>query len=184
MSLFQDFKKVSEVEEFTLNKYKDLLPEELINIWKTYGYGTFLEGYLKVIDPDEFSSLINESYLRSEGTIPIFTTSMADIILFERDLNQESYVVMVNYRTGKTKVVASKFSLFLRFLEEEAFKKKALEWLPYPEAIGEYKEPGYEECFGYTPLLGLGGAEKIENLKKVKLKEHILVITELMGPIQ
>ena len=38
--------------------------------------------------------------------------------------------------------------------------------------------------FCYTPLLGLGGEEKVENLKKVKLKEHILIITEFMGPVQ
>ncbi|WP_235182914.1 T6SS immunity protein Tdi1 domain-containing protein [Gracilibacillus boraciitolerans] len=34
------------------------------------------------------------------------------------------------------------------------------------------------------PLLGLGGAEKVENLKKVKLKEHILIITEFMVSVQ
>ena len=24
----------------------------------------------------------------------------------------------------------------------------------------------FDECFGYVPLLGLGGAKKVENLKK------------------
>ncbi len=44
--------------------------------------------------------------------------------------------------------------------------------------------PAYEECFGYTPLLGLTGkkkAEEVENLKKVKLKEHILLIHGVYG---
>lgn len=57
-------------------------------------------------------------------------------------------------------------------------------WRPYPKASSKYGTPNYDECFGYTPLLGLGGAENVENLKKVKLKEHILVITEFMGPVQ
>lgn len=143
-----------------------------------------MDGYLKVINPDDFSSLVSDTYLRSKGTIPIFTTSLGDIILFEKDENQESYIVMINYRKGKTKVLASKFPLFIRFLGEEAFKQRALSWLPYPGAIKKYNEPEYEECFGYTPLLGLGGEEKVENLKKVKLKEHILIITEFMGPVQ
>jgi len=26
-----------------------------------------------------------------------------------------------------------------------------------------------DECFGYVPLLGLGGTEKVENLQKVRL---------------
>jgi len=184
LSLFKDFKKVSEVEESTINNYNYILPEALIEAWKTYGYGTFMNGYLKVINPDDFSSLVNNTYLRSKGTIPIFSTSMGDVILFERDENQESYLVMVNYRKGKIKMLASKYSLFLRFLEEDAFRQRALDWLPYPEAIEIYKELEYDECFGYTPLLGLGGAEKVENLKKVKLKEHILIITEFMGQVQ
>lgn len=88
MSLFKDFKKVSEVEEYTINKYKNMLPEALIEVWKLYGYGTIMNGYLKIINPDEFSSLVNESYLRSKGTVPIFSTSMGDLILFEKDENQ------------------------------------------------------------------------------------------------
>ncbi|WP_432803481.1 T6SS immunity protein Tdi1 domain-containing protein [Alkalihalophilus marmarensis] len=137
-----------------------------------------------MVNPDEYMSLVKDSYVRNQGTIPIFTTSMGDIILFEKDENQESYLVLINYRKGTTKVIASKYTLFLRFLEEESFKHKALDWFPYGEAIEKYSEPEYDECFGYTPLLGLGGSEKVENLKKVKLKEHILIITEFMGPVQ
>jgi len=41
-----------------------------------------------------------------------------------------------------------------------------------------------KESFGYLPLLGLGGTKKVENLKTVKLIEHILIVTESMGPIE
>lgn len=63
------------------------------------------------------------------------------------------------------------------------FRDEDLSWQPYPEALKQYNELDYEECFGYTPLLGLGGAKSRE-LKKVKLKEHILIITSFMGPVQ
>ena len=184
MNIYNDFQQIGKVEEEIINKYKEYLPKELVEIWRTYGYGIFLNGYLKVINPDVFSELINDTYLRNKGTIPIFATSMCDVILFEKDENNKAYVVMVNYRKGKTKVLASKYSLFIRFLEEEAFRQRALDWSPYTEAVEQYNVPNYDECFGYTPLLGLGGREKVENLKKVKLKEHILLITEFMGPVQ
>ena len=32
----------------------------------------------------------------------------------------------------------------------------------------------FDECYGYVPLLGLGGSEKVDNLQKVKIKEHII----------
>ncbi|WP_458104641.1 DUF1851 domain-containing protein [Bacillus sp. PK3-037] len=41
-----------------------------------------------------------------------------------------------------------------------------LMWEPYPEASRIYGKPDYDECFGYTPLLGLGGSEIVENLEK------------------
>ncbi len=184
MNIYNDFQQIGKVEEATINQYKEQLPKELIKAWRTYGYGTIMNGYLKVINPDDFRALINDTYIRSKGTIPIFATAMGDIILFEKDANNETYIVMVNYRKGKTKILASKYSLFIRFLGEDAYRQRALDWSPYTEAVAQYSLPKYNECFGYTPLLGLGGTEKVENLKKVKLKEHILIITEFMGPVQ
>ena len=127
MNIYNDFQKIGKVEEETINKYQEYLPKELIESWRKYGYGTLMNGYLKIINPDDFSGLINDTYLRNRGTIPIFSTSMGDVILFEQDENNETYIVMVNYRKGKTKVLASKYSLFIRFLEEEAFRQRALD---------------------------------------------------------
>ena len=36
---------------------------------------------------------------------------------------------------------------------------------------------------GDVPLLGLGGSEKIQNLKKVKIREYIELISQLVGKI-
>lgn len=43
--------------------------------------------------------------------------------------------------------------------------------------------PAYNECYAYTPLLCLGGGKKAEHLRKVKLKEHIALITQVQGKI-
>ncbi|MCC5803780.1 DUF1851 domain-containing protein [Rossellomorea vietnamensis] len=73
--------------------------------------------------------------------------------------------------------------MLLSDINDLEFQDEDLSWQPYTDAIRTYSVPDYDECFAYTPLLGLGGNEKVENLSKVKLKEHILVITELMGPV-
>ena len=41
----------------------------------------------------------------------------------------------------------------------------------------------YDECFGYVPLLALGGKESVNNLKKVKILEHIALIAEMTGEV-
>ncbi len=43
--------------------------------------------------------------------------------------------------------------------------------------------PAYDECYGYVPLLPLGGAEKAENLQKVKLREHLELMCQMQGGV-
>ena len=40
-----------------------------------------------------------------------------------------------------------------------------------------------DECYGYFPVPCAGGKEVAENIKKVKTKEHIYFISELVGKI-
>lgn len=105
---------------------------------------------------------------------------MADIIVWEKD----KYVNLVNFRKGHVHVVSAGFDFFFDDIKDIDFMNYELMWEPYPETSRKYGIPHYEECFGYIPLLGLGGVEKVENLKKVKFKEHILIITEFMGPME
>jgi hypothetical protein len=60
--ILEDFNAISAVSNELINKYKTKLPEEVIMIWQEYGFGTFYNGYLKVINPDEYKSLIEKSY--------------------------------------------------------------------------------------------------------------------------
>lgn len=183
VKVMSDFKLEEKVPERLIEKYSNILPELLIEIWKEYGFGTTLKGFLRLIHPEDYFEIVEDTYRRNQNTIPLFTTSMGDILLLEK-LNDTSSIIQLNYRKGKSKVIASKFELFLRFLEEEGYLEKAMEWNPYSAASKNYGIPAYYECFGYVPLLGLGGAERVENLQKVKLIEHVYLITQFMGPIE
>ena len=74
---------------------------------------------------------------------------------------------------------------FLQALSEEnsVFLSDYLNSDQYFLALEKYGAVQYDEAFGYVPLLGLGGSEKIENLDKVKIKEHIFLISQLVGPV-
>ncbi|MEK4907793.1 T6SS immunity protein Tdi1 domain-containing protein [Niallia sp. FSL M8-0099] len=180
MDTFENFLKHHTVDERIILKYKDKLPGELIEVWYKYGFGTLLNGFLKLINPDEYLDILERCYRRYEQAIPIFTTSMGDIIVWEKD----KYVNLLNFRKGLVQIVSSGFNFFFDDLKDNDFINDELRWEPYPKAYSKYGRPDYDECFGYTPLLGLGGSEKVENLKKVKIREHILIITEFMGPIK
>ncbi|MGP1910119.1 T6SS immunity protein Tdi1 domain-containing protein [Metabacillus sp. JX24] len=179
-TILNDFTEHKKICADVFEKFKDKLPAELIEVWKKHGFGLFKNGFLKTINPDEYSEIVEHSYLRHDRAIPIFTTAMGDIIVWE----QNRYVYLLNYRKGYAHIVSAGLDFFFEDLEDESFMNDELMWLPYPDVVIKQGIPDYNECFGYTPLLALGGEEKAENLKIVKLKEHILVRTEFMGPIQ
>ena len=178
-TVFLDFKFHKSVNEETITKYKNKVPEELINVWENYGYGSLLNGYLKIINPDEYKELVEETYFRGNISVPIFSTGMGDIICWE----ENRYLRLIEYRKGIFKGISAGFEFFFSDLTDKRFCEKYLDSAQYNLAVEKYGVPDFEECFGYVPLLVLGGSEEIEKLKKVKLFGHILLITQLTGPI-
>ncbi|WP_258880112.1 T6SS immunity protein Tdi1 domain-containing protein [Clostridium estertheticum] len=170
-NIFNGFILEEVVAEEIINKYVGKIPEQLIEVWKKYGFGSIINGYLKIINPDRFQNVIDESYFRSQVAIPIFATGMGDIIAWE----ENKYLRMVNYRRGGFKGISAGFDFFFLDLESTSFCEKYLDCQPYFQAVEKYGQPTFDECFGYTPILGLGGSEKVEKLEKVKLIEHIYI---------
>jgi hypothetical protein len=41
-----------------IEKYAPLVPPELAVLWTDYGIGTFRDGYLRVVNPDDWGQLV------------------------------------------------------------------------------------------------------------------------------
>lgn len=178
-TLFENFEKEDVVSLELCERYKSIVPDELIDIWKNYGFGSFLNGYLKVINPDEYQELVRTTYFRGPVSIPIFVTAFGDILTLE----ESQYIGMVKYKNGTFSIVAKKFKRFMQNLEDEYFLEKYFQIPQFMEAVDKWGKVEADECFGYVPLLGLGGKESVDNLKKVKIREHIELITQMVGKI-
>jgi len=177
---FDDFILYQKSDDSIVKEYITKVPNELIAIWKNHGFGSVKSGYLKVINPNEWLDILAESYYVDKKSIPIFATGMGDIIV----IDSKGYFMLINYRKKIIKGVGKKIKTFFMMLGSESILDEQFNWNPYLEAVEKYGKLEYNECFGYVPLLGLGGAEKVENLQKVRIKEHIQIITEFMGPIK
>ena len=187
-SVLKDFKLEERVSEEIINKYKGRIPEDLLEVWKEYGFGSFLNGYLKIVNPEEYEELLKETYIPVEDepiefNTVLFATAMGDLIICEKTESKKDNIYIIEYRKGKYKMLLGGMEFFFEDLLDEDYLEEDLEWKPYLEAVNKLGEPSYDECFGYVPLLGLGGSEKVENMSKVKMREHIYLITDFMGPV-
>lgn len=173
------FEKGFEMELQLVRKYETLLPNELMEIWKKYGLANLLDGYLKVINPEEYQELLDETYFRGKLSIPILTTAFGDIITLE----EGQYIGLVKYKNGNFAILAKSFKRFIQNLADDYFLEKYFQISQYAEAVTKMGNLEHDECFGYVPLLGLGGSEKVDNLSKVKIREHIELIAQMVGKI-
>ena len=169
-----------------IDQYRDRVPPEMLSVWQNYGFGTFCEGYLKIVNPDDYADLLADTYEHTSTPAPtqaiplvLFATAMGDLLVWER-----GYLVLVDYRHGNTNSVAINFELLFRDFADNYFLREDLRWEPYPAARARLGEPAFDECFGYVPLLALGGPEVAENLEKVKLREHLALIGQFTGVLE
>ena len=169
-----------------LAHYQNAVPAEMHEAWAQFGFGTLCDGYLKLVNPADYADLLAATYQHTSTPAPtaqeplvLFATAMGDLLVWERD-----YLVLVDYRHGDTTSVAKNFKLLFRNLADDFYLADTLRWLPYPTAREQQGEPAYDECFGYVPLLALGGPETAEHLQKVKLREHIALIGQLTGVLE
>ena len=136
-------------------------------------------GYLRGINLDDYMDILKKSYFRGDVSIPVLATASGDIITWEED----QYTGIIRYRYNDFDFLSTRFDLFLNLLSDEGFLKCFFTLEDYAQAVEKYGELADNECFGYVPLLALGGKEDVEHLQKVKTKEHIAVITQLTGGV-
>ena len=179
LKALQDFELHSKVSEEVITKYDGKIPEQFVEIWKSYGFGTFQQGYFKVISPDDYIEFVRESYFE-KNCIPLLATALGDIIVWER----EKCLCIVFYRYNDFDCVdTDECDFFFDDIFDAYFQKNDLKMKNFKEALQLLGSPAYDECYGYFPLLSLGGAEKPENLQKVKLREHLELMYQMQGGV-
>ena len=45
------------------------MPKELIEVWRKYGFGSLLNGYLKIVNPEDYKEVLVESYIQTEDLL-------------------------------------------------------------------------------------------------------------------
>lgn len=69
---FGEPKKNLPVSDELLNKYRDQLPERLLEYWQEYGFCSFKDGLFWIVNPDEYQDNM-EIWLKGNGILEIDT---------------------------------------------------------------------------------------------------------------
>lgn len=179
-----DFVSHAPVPAEVVEAYRNRVPHDVIELWENYGYGTFADGFLRVIDPAVYEAELADCIGKTQGdgiAIPIMVTGLADLITWEPSLG----LVGIVYREGRIAGLNSEVSKFLRMLNRAGteYLSMTLDWDIFPKAVEAHGELPYDQSFTFVPLRSLGGPEKVENLKKRETVAAIQVMVEFQGVV-
>ncbi len=172
--------KVKVIDSSILDSYAHKLPAEIIYLLRTYGISNFLDGFFWIINPEEYQDVLDEIYVPLKNPDVCFARdAFGGLYVWDDDS-----IIYVDIRFNYSKVIGRNPSIF--------FNSKMTDWT---YLSNEVKEKNFEEarqklgaladdeCYGYVPLLALGGSEKVENLRKVKIKEQVSIVAQTVGKI-
>ena len=178
-----DFVPHAPVPREIVDEYRGRVPDELIEVWETYGYGTFGEGFLRIIDPNLYEAEVGDCIGKTQGdgiAIPVMTTGLGDLITWEPSAG----VIGILYREIRTVGLGSMDAfLTLTYLDGAEHLSDTLNWDIFPEAVAAHGELPYDQSFIFVPLLSMGGEAKVENLHKRDTIASIQVAVDLQGII-
>lgn len=179
MTTFNTFTQVAPISEETIARFAGQVPVEVVELWRRQGAGLVGDdGFFRVVDPDRAVRMLEGVFAVPAGSTVLFLTALGDVVVH----TDGSYFV-VKFRFGAIDLARGlSFDGLVALIEDARHRDDVWEWQPYPAARDRDGVPEFEQCFGFVPLLALGGPNDAEHLQLGGLYEHLALIAQLAGP--
>ena len=186
-----NYVKHSDVSIETINKHKGKLPDELLNIWNIMGYGIYENGFIQLVNPDDYDFVFKYIDKLLEPSIVFAITAMGDLLIWEGNKNwtiapnEGNRVKQIDVRKCKSRVIGEIDFVFDILLGDDygISGKYFFDSKPYLDIKDKLPTLEYGQCYGYVPALALGGKVSNKNLQVVDAKTYIDIIGQAVGKI-
>jgi hypothetical protein len=176
-----------------LAKLRALLPDELVDFMTVYGECSLDSGLINVCDPIAYAGLSIQIFGKDrnfgKATSSLFAYSAFGSLFFWNQMfglhtvDLLSGVVVCASLTANTldkpthyRHIYVAFSMSRDALDAVDENGKPL----LARAVKKLGPLEVGECYGFVPLLTLGGARRLENLKRLKAREHFSIAAQSM----
>ena len=188
MSIFPKFHKKygkplfqSSVSNDLLNDFDGKIPKEIVSLWKEDGLGGYIDGLIWTIDPRKYNEYLPKWINIGSDGIPFLRSAFGDLIIYY-NRKKEDNIVFINVRPQKKEYICEKADDFfdnILLLNNDFFTHIGKLNLFY-EAKNIYGSLRNDQCYGYEPLLALGGKETVKNLKVLNFDVHLDILTQAL----
>lgn len=142
---YPDYRTIQKPTGDILIKFNSKLPVQLIDFWNAYGFGTFMNGYLKLVNPSEYQSLFDEAYDNKDNEIVFGITALGDFLTWTGDAIRAVY-----FKNGYDSIIESGDDMEWFFdmdLADQGFLRDNLNDKNYLSAKAKLGDLEFNECY-------------------------------------
>ena len=199
---FEDF--VSDFGEATtriqasssdIEKWRGRLPDRLLSWWSEEGWSGYADGLFWLVNPSDYEDIVEEwlgdTELGGQDKFHVVARTAFGVLY----ASGESMGCDVVISCPRNSIFAGKFKTnskeqldvdirsFLAVGDKEKYDFKDRWRVPlFDRALKSLGSLASDEMYGFEPALVLGGERKLENLRKVKLDQHLTILRQFGDP--
>jgi len=180
---FKPSENLQKPDEDILNFFKEILPNEIINLWEEYGFGDYGNGLIKIINPRDYMNSLYAWLGRIDNTrIPIILTAFGDIFYYRKLEDGKNDISMLDIHYRKTIVCSYSYQdFFEKYIVDKKVIKNVLRIDLYKKAVKKIGKLNDKDIFFFVPALVLGGKEDIKYIDKGNCIIHQQILLNLIN---
>lgn len=171
----------NKVSEEVILKYQNKLPDALLNLWKSHGFGKYNNGLIEIINPDEYQITL-EHWLgkKVDNYVPIALSAFGRLFYYRKLTETDEDVSVINPHYKEIDVcVWSLQSFFDDYVCQEDVMQFELQKELFTQALDVHGGLKSGEMYYFVPALPLGGAESIDYIQKGNASVHLDFLLQL-----
>lgn len=163
-------------ENSIIEKYEGIFPEFVINEWKERGFSSYMKGLLIATNPEDFYDVL-ENWVEDAKNCHVIMRTAFGSMYYVKD-GKYSDISVIHNLSSHSK---NSFDIIIDIsLTNKGVQKNILQKNIYDKAFKRLGAPDYDEVYAFTPAIALGGDYNPDTIQKVKLKEHLAFLQQLI----
>jgi len=155
----------------------DLCPEVLLKFWEQEGFGSYHNGLLWSSNPDYLKNCLIDINLENDVVV-FLRTSLLNFYVYSKKVDT---FFNINLRSGWINDVGNDFDIFMMItLLDDEYLRDGIDIIMHEKANKNLGMLDSRSCYGYEPILSLGGEENVQNLRKLSMPEHVSILAQTL----
>lgn len=163
-----------------ITAFRKKLPASLIAEWEESGWGAYGGGLLWLVDPDELKATVRDWLGKSSKAVAFARSAFGHLFVWDRD---GAHMLDPHHGT-LAKLIDDVDLVFDYTLCSTRYLDTVLDQKLFVKAHKQLGALAHDECYGFEPAIALGGKATVKSVRKLKLREHLAVLSQLVDELQ